>query len=275
MTCNLPDASTHWTRGRKMFVLGAASLLLIGAVAVPVGAAESDPAAATDAAAAALADPAAPAPTGPWSGNVRLGYLATTGNTETSNANFAFGVDYRINRWTHGLTGSAVGASQDNETTAEAYTLGWRSKRDLTERDYVFGRADWLKDKFSSYDQQLSQAVGYGRRVIMQPHQTLNLEVGPGARQSELRNGDEEKEAIVRLGANYAYIFNERAEFNFDLAVLTGEENTFTEAVTSLKTELVGNLAAVLAYTVRNNSDVLDDTEKTDTMTSVSLKYSF
>jgi len=237
MTCNLPDASTHRTRGCKKIVLGAASLLLIGTVAVPVVAAESDPAAATDAAAAALADPAAAAPTGPWSGNVRLGYLATTGNTETSNANFAFGVDYLINRWTHGLTGSAVGASQDNETTAEAYTLGWRSKRDLTERDYLFGRADWLKDKFSGYDQQFSQAVGYGRRVIMQPHQTLNLEIGPGARQSTLRNGDEENEAIVRLGANYAYLFNERAQFNFDLGVVAGEENTFTEAVTALKTD--------------------------------------
>jgi len=31
----------------------------------------------------------------------------------------------------------------------------------------------------------------------------------------------------------------------------------------------------VLAYTVRNNTDVPDDTEKTDTMTSVSLEYSF
>jgi len=270
MTCNLHNALIHWSRGCKAITLGAAALLLIGTVGAPVAVAES----ALPGDAAGPADPAA-APTGPWSGNVRLGFLGTTGNTETTNANFAFDVDYLINRWTHGLSGSAVGASQDNETTAEAYTLGWRSKRDITERDYLFGRVDWLKDKFSGYDQQLSQTVGYGRRVIMQPQQTLNLEAGVGARQSELRNGDEEKEAILRLGANYAYLFNERAQFNFDLGVQAGEENTFTEAVTSLKTELIGNLAAVLSYTVRNNTDVPDGTEKTDTMTSVSLRYSF
>jgi len=265
MKNNSHHAQTRQRLARNATTLGTTALLLIGAAGIPETFAETADAVAADAA----------APKGPWSGNVRLGYLATTGNTETTNANFGFGVDYTIDRWTHGATGTAVGASQDNETTAEAYTLGWRSRWDLTERDYFFGRVDWLKDKYSGYDQQLSEALGYGRRVIMQPHQTLNLEIGPGARQSELRNGDEEKEIIARLGANYAYSFNERAQFNFDLSVLTGQENTFTEAVTALKTDLVGNLAVVLSYTVRNNTDVPDDTEKTDTMTSVSLAYSF
>jgi putative salt-induced outer membrane protein len=220
-------------------------------------------------------EPAAEAPKGPWSGNVRLGYLATTGNSETTNANFAFGVNYATGKWNHGMTGSAIGASEDDETTAEAYTLGWKSTYDYTERDYLFGRVDWLKDKFSGYDQQLSESVGYGRRLIVQPHQKWNVEIGAGARQSELRTGDEQKETILRLGTHYEYLFNESAQFNFDMGVEAGEDNTFTEAVLGLKTKLVGSLAAVLAYTVRNNTDVPDDTEKTDTMTSVSLEYSF
>jgi putative salt-induced outer membrane protein len=213
--------------------------------------------------------------TGPWSGDVSLGYLATTGNTETSNAKFGFGVDYTIDRWVHGLTGTAMGASEDNETTAEAYSLGWKSTYDLSDRNYLFGRANWLKDRFSGYDYQLTETLGYGRRVIMDPDQTLNLEIAPGARQAETSEGDEQNEAILRLAAEYQYIFNENAELDFDLGVETGADNTFTEAILGLKTKLVGSLAAVLAYTVRNNTDVPDDTEKTDTMTSVSLEYSF
>jgi len=212
---------------------------------------------------------------GPWSGNVRLGYIATTGNSETENMNFAFGVAYGLERWTHSLAGSAVGASDGNTNTAEAYTLGWRSAFDMTEHDYLFGRVDWLKDKFSGFDQQLSQTVGYGRRVIDQPRQTLNLEIGAGARQSELRDGEEEKEMIGRLGAIYQFNFNDNAQFNFDLGIQTGAENTFTEAVSTLRTTLMGNLAAVLAYTVRNNTDVPAGSEKTDTMTSISLEYNF
>ena len=225
--------------------------------------------------AAAGADAAKPAAAGPWSGNVKLGYLANSGNTENENVNFAFGVDYTRERWTNGATGSAVGASDDVGTTGEAYTLGWKSTYDLTERDYLFGRVDWLKDRFSGFDQQLSEVVGYGRRLIVQPKQTLDVEVGPGARQSELRTGDEENEMILRVGAYYEYKFNESAQFNFDLGVQAGAENTFTEAVTALKTKLMGDLAAVVSYTVRNNTDVPDDSENTDTMTSIALEYSF
>jgi len=226
----------------------------------------------------ATSDPAA-APAkegdGPWSGNVSLGYLATTGNTETTNANFGFEVDYAINRWTHGLKGSAIGASDDNDTTSEAYSVSWKSLYDLSERNYLFGRARWLKDRFSSYDQQVSEAVGYGRRLILQPHQNLTVEIGPGARQSELQDGEELNETILWLGASYEYQFNESAQLNFDLGVQAGEDNTFTEGILGLKTKLVGALAAVLAYTVRSNTDVLDDSEKTDTITSISLEYSF
>ncbi|MBX3706413.1 MAG: DUF481 domain-containing protein [Pseudomonadales bacterium] len=211
----------------------------------------------------------------PWSGNVRLGYLSTTGNSDTENMNFAFGVGYTRNKWTHALAGSAVGASDSDQTTAEAYTLGWKSTYDFTEFDYLFGRVDWLKDRFSGYDQQLSETVGYGRRLINLPNQFLNVEIGAGARQSKLRNGDDENEAIVRLGANYQYQFNESAQFNFDLGVQSGAENTFTEGVAALKTRLIGSLAAVLSYTVRNNTEVPAGSKKTDTLTSVALEYTF
>ena len=225
-------------------------------------------------AAHALAEDAA-ADAGPWSGNVRLGYLATTGNSETDNMNFAAAVLYSRDRWKHGLAGSAVGASDSNQTTAETYTLGWRSTYDFSEFDYLFGRIDWLKDKFSGYDQQLSQAVGYGRRLINQPNQFLNVEIGAGARQSQLRTGEDENEAIVRLGANYLYRFNDNAEFNFDLGIQSGQENTFTESIAALKTSLFGNVSAVVAYTVRNNSDVPAGSRRTDTITSIALEYGF
>ncbi|MFU8816470.1 MAG: YdiY family protein [Pseudomonadales bacterium] len=212
---------------------------------------------------------------GPWSGKVRLGYLATTGNSETTNMNFATSVGYATGAWTHGLAASAIGANDDEQTTAEAYTLGFRSTYDFSEFDYAFGRADWLKDKFSGYDQQLSQAVGYGRRLINSPQQKLNLELGAGARQAELRDGETQSDVIARFGADYQYLINDHAEFNFNLGVQTGKDNTFSEAVSAMKTNLFGSLAAVVAYTVRNNSDVPAGSKKTDGITSISLEYAF
>ena len=212
---------------------------------------------------------------GPWSGKVRFGYLATTGNSETTNMNFATSVDYATGNWSHGVTASAIGANDREETTAEAYKLGFRSAYDFSEFNYAFGRADWLKDKFSGYDQQVSQAVGYGRRLINSPHQKLNLELGAGARQAELRDGETKSEVIARFGADYQYLINDHAEFTFNLGVQAGKDNTFSEAVSAMKTNLFGTLAAVLAYTVRNNSDVPAGSKKTDGITSISLEYAF
>lgn len=211
----------------------------------------------------------------PWSGNVRLGYLATTGNSETTNMNFATSVAYATGAWSHGLAASAIGANDKEQTTAEAYTLGFRSTYDFSEFDYVFGRADWLKDKFSGFDQQLSQAVGYGRRLINSPNQHLNLELGAGARQSVLRDGEKQNEAIARFGADYQYRINDHAQFNFNLGVQAGKDNTFSEAVSAMKTNLFGSLSAVVAYTVRNNTDVPAGSKKTDGITSISLEYGF
>ena len=113
---------------------------------------------------AALAGPALADEESPWSGKATLGYLATSGNTENSSINAGFEVKYTSGNWVHGFQASAIGASESNVSTAEAYGLGWRSERELREQSYVFGVLDWRSDRFSTYHKQFSQSVGYGRR---------------------------------------------------------------------------------------------------------------
>ena len=55
----------------------------------------------------------------PLSGKVTLGYLATTGNTETSSLNGGFEAAYRLERWLHEAKGNTTFASEDNQTTVE------------------------------------------------------------------------------------------------------------------------------------------------------------
>jgi hypothetical protein len=37
-------------------------------------------------------------------------------------------------------------------TTAEAYDPGWKTERNLSDKDFVFGRLDWRKDNFGAFD---------------------------------------------------------------------------------------------------------------------------
>ncbi len=218
----------------------------------------------------------APDPTAdPWSGKVALGYLATSGNTESSSLNSAFAVAYTTGRWTHAVDAAAINTTEDDQTIAEAYAVGWKTEFNMTDKDFLFGRVNWRKDRFSGYDQQFSQSIGYGRRLIDSGVHFLNAEIGAGARQSELSDGTTEDDFIVRGGLNYRWQFSEQAQFTQDFATESGSQNTYIESVTAIKASLIGALALVVSYTVKNNSEVPVGNEETDTFSALSLEYRF
>lgn len=209
------------------------------------------------------------------SGQIALGYLATSGNSDSENLSLNFGGDYHAEIWHHNLEGRAVRASTSGITTAEAYGLSWQSDRDLGEKSYLYARAAWDKDKFSGYDQQIREIVGYGRRFIDNDRHALNGEGGAGLRQSDLRDGTNEDESIVRLSMDYTFQLSDTAEFQQLFGVESGSKNTYTETVTSLKADVWTDLAIVLSYTIKRNSDVPIGNVKKDTFTSIALEYSF
>ena len=210
-----------------------------------------------------------------WSGNATLGYLATSGNTDNSNLNTGFDLSYTPGIWKHALALRAIYAAEDNTATTESYRAGWNSERSITDNDFLFGRLDWRKNRFSTYERQFSQTIGYGRRLISSEKHKLNVTAGVGARQSDLADGTTGSETIFRGGLTYAWKLSDTAEFNQDLAAEVGDKNTYVESITALSAQLVGNLALVASYTVKHNTDVLPLTEKTDTFTALSFEYRF
>ena len=96
----------------------------------------------------------------PWSGAASLGYLSTSGNTETTSYNTKLGVGYEKNKWKHTFSAAANGADESKQATAEAYQAGWKSDYNFTKHDFMFGTLNWRKDRFSGVDQQITESVG-------------------------------------------------------------------------------------------------------------------
>jgi putative salt-induced outer membrane protein len=215
------------------------------------------------------------APESPWSGKATLGYLATSGNTENSTLNSGFALGYKHGKWAHLFEAAAVNARENDVTTAEAYDAGFKSERNITDHDFLYGRLSWRKDRFGAFDTQFSQTLGYGRRLVDTDKHKLNAEIGAGARQSTLQDGTDENETVMSAGLYYKWKFSETAEFRQDLSAEGGAENTYVESVTAISAKLFGDLALVASYTIKHNTDVLPLTEKTDTYTALSLEYGF
>lgn len=212
---------------------------------------------------------------GPLSGKAGLGYLSTSGNSESTSLNALFRLSYDLDSWHHQLGAQAISSVSNDVTTAERYQLNFKSNYDFTEHDYVFGRISWEKDRFSGYEEQLSESIGYGRRLLNTDTQILNLELGLGAKQADLSDGTSENGVIGRAGLDYLWNFSETAEFSQLLSVESGSGNTYIESVTAITAKLIESLALSVSYTIKNNSDVPPGRDKSDTFTALNLEYSF
>lgn len=210
-----------------------------------------------------------------FSGNVSLGYLATSGNTDTTSLNSKALLGYVSGKWKHALKLQAIRSTQSGATTAESYEAAGQSDYHFTQRNYVFGALDYLTDRFSGYERKISEAAGIGRRLLDTDTMSLDVQAGLGARQTRLTDGTDQNGVIGLLGASYAWNFSETGSFTQNVKVETGKANTYLESVTALNLTLVQNFALSVSYTVKRNSNVPVGKTKTDTATAVSLVYGF
>lgn len=209
-----------------------------------------------------------------WHATAEVGYVSTTGNTETNTLNIKGSASTDRAKWKHKIDLTVLSSSDAIQTTAERYLLTGQSNYKLTAPNYLFGLVSYEDDKFNGYDYQVTEAVGFGRRVIDETNLSLDLEIGPGAKQSTLDSGESTSETVIRAGAKLDWTISKTSELTEDLTIESGEDTTVTKSVTGVTTKMADNLSMKVTYTYKNDSDPVT-AEGTDTETAVTLVYTF
>ena len=210
------------------------------------------------------------------SGDASLGWISTSGNTDSSSANGEFKAELDYAVWRHQLDISGYRTAEDGMTTGERYAGSVQSDYKFSARSYLFVNANYARDHFGPYDRRAAITGGLGRRFIDTDTLTLALEAGAGQRMLEPAGTNERnREAIGRFHGNLKWAFSSSARFIQDVQVETGSSNTYTDSTSSLKSALVGALSLRISYEVQHNSDVPDGVRNTDTTTTVALDYGF
>jgi len=213
---------------------------------------------------------------GVWSGTGTLGYTSTSGNSDSNNLNASLQVGYQVARWKHSLSIEIIQAETDNDKSADSKSALGRTEYGLDQKSYVFGQARYEDDRFSGYDYQASVVAGIGARLIDDETQLLDLSVGAGYRQLKESDSDDTVDGPIGTSdLKYQYRFNEHVSFGETALLETGSDNTYLQSESALIARIQGNLSAKISYLVKHNTDVPDDTDKTDKITSVSLMYEF
>ncbi|MDR2213990.1 MAG: DUF481 domain-containing protein [Pseudomonadales bacterium] len=211
----------------------------------------------------------------PYDASISLGYVGTTGNTETTAFNTEALLTLRHGLWTHNFKFQGLTAAKDNETTAERYFLGEKSDYAIGDDQYLFGKGDYTDDRFSGFDYQASVAGGYGRFLLRDDARTLEVFGGAGYRRDAFRDGTSEGEGILSVGENFKWKFSENSTLTQSFASDIGAELTTSRFEIGLVSTIIDRIATKIAFQARNISQVPEGNKKTDTQTSVSLVYTF
>lgn len=210
-----------------------------------------------------------------WKASAEIGYVATSGNTDTTTLNAKGMASTEREKWRHTLEITALNSEDENVTTAEKYTFVAQSDYKLGKPNFLFGNISYEDDKFSGYEYRVTESVGYGRRVVENDEVVLDLEIGPGARQSKPDNGSSDSEGIVRGAAKLKWKISDTSKFSEILTVEAGEDVSISKSVTSLSSKINGSLSMKLTYTYKYTSEVPVGIDDTDTETAVTLVYDF
>lgn len=204
-----------------------------------------------------------------------LGYVGTTGNTESQTFETQLSYTLRSEDWVHAAQFQGLYTQQESVTNGERYYLQGKSDYQFGDDRYVYGKASYTDDRFSGFDYQAAVSGGYGHYFANREEFLLEAFAGAGYRQNAVSDAGTDGEFIFSVGQNLEWDFNEAAGMTQSLESEIGGDLTVTRFEIGLVSDLVGELSTKLAFQIRNISQVPPGTENTDTQTSVSLVYEF
>jgi putative salt-induced outer membrane protein len=236
------------------------------------------------------ANPADVVTPSPWSGSGgELGFASAHGNSSTESFNAKLRGRYTDGDWIHsldftGLRSSATytrtlddgGVQHYQQTTANRYSGTAGSALQLGEHRQLTATLRYDRDDFASYDRVGTFGLGYGTRLIDRPKFSFDAQIGPGVRRAHDAVKDEEETGLIGRGLfDMHYSITANTDLVNTLLVESGSYNTFAQNDLGVSVSMNNHFALKAAWQMRHNSQVSDDSKKTDTLTTVNLVYTF
>ncbi len=228
--------------------------------------------------------------TSPWSGSGgELGYASARGNSTTESANGRLRLRYTDDDWVHSMdlfglrsrsesvqTNDDGTSSRVTNTTANRYTGSAGSALQLGEHRQITATVRYEQDDFATYDRQASFGLGYGTRLLDSDRFSLDAQIGPGVRRTHSTEDDQTRSGLIGRGFfDLKYSLTPNTDLINTLLVESGSYNTFAQNDLGISVSMNEHLALKAAWQARHNSDVAEDKQKTDTLTTMNVVYTF
>jgi putative salt-induced outer membrane protein len=215
-------------------------------------------------------------------GEISANGAVTTGNTETTNIGFASKLETATKEWRHSVKASAHYGRANGNTNKSRYALGYQLDRDLNDRLYFFGNADYFSHDFGAFKQGHYLGAGFGYQVWEDDPTRLKLEAGIGYRSQKARlkandpsglSSRTDAELAGRIVSDFDHDFNDHVSFRNDTELLYSSSDTFIANEAGVKSKIWENISLLASFRVENHSRVPEGRKKTDTISRLGVVY--
>ncbi|MFT5313359.1 MAG: putative salt-induced outer membrane protein [Paraglaciecola sp.] len=214
-----------------------------------------------------------------------FGFIATSGNTETTSVKGKIAAHQELARWSNDFMFEALykkdditleNGEQASQTTAQKYFLSGQGNYKLDNPDHrLFAFASYEDDRFSSFDYQSTIAAGWSQKMWQDDTSQFAYSVGPGYSFAKKIDGTNESGLIARGALDYQWKISDTATFKQLLSTEVGADNTKSKSETSVSAQINGSLSMKVSLIMDHNSDVVQGTEKLDSQTAATVVYTF
>ena len=210
-----------------------------------------------------------------WTGEGQVGAFRSTGNSSDTGLTAGVGLERVGIKWRHKLNAIADFQRSNGVTTREQFLAAYEANYDVSDRMYVYGLAQWERDRFQGFSSRISASGGVGYRVIEEEDMQLSVKAGPAYRRTSFIGGGSQSN-VAALGAlDFDWQISETLKLTEDASVFWDPDNTTFVSNTGLEAALGSSLTARFAYIVEHDTNPPAGAVKTDTLTRLTLIYGF
>ena len=210
-----------------------------------------------------------------WTGQGEIGASSSSGNTRSTT--LAMGLNFSRTglNWDQAFIATAD-YQRDNGTESKGrYFASYSGHYKYNDRAYALGLLSWESDRFSGFESRLSESVGLGYAILKGPKVNLSIEAGPALRQTDYSLGRSENEFAGRASVNYLWKMFPNLTFTQIVSYYGQSHDSTLTSDTAFTANLIGALSARASYHIQYETNPPLTLDKTDTLTRLTLVYSF
>ncbi len=217
--------------------------------------------------------------------SINIGFANTTGNSDTLNLNGKYSLSSTIDSYNSKplkmLFDTSVFMTKNNGVTDnEEYLANLDLEQYLTDSWLIYLSIDWLKNKFTNYDNKIALGGGFGKEIFANDKHSLKLKVGFAYNTEEFSNAQATNEfSSLNEYLEYENKISDTSKFYIKLGAMQSIDDFSNDyellTVIGLTVIVSEKLSLTIEEEIRYDGLPPVGFDNTDTKTIVRLGYNF